>query len=302
MKIVVTGSAGMLGRALVKKLVAKGNTVIGCDRPACDILDVEGLKKTFAGVDVVVHLAAQLDEDAKELWGVNVKGTENVLEAASQSNVQQFIFLSTVGVYGGTPGTKDESTPPNPETEYEKSKLEAERKVLSYQEVFHITILRPALVAGGNSYWRGIIGAVKKGTPMVGKGKNLFQLVCAEDVVDAIGFCIGKEECYEETFIVAEPEEAAMTLEEVVSHIRKEIGMRDQVKKIPVAVGWLLAHLNSLVKFSPILKPAYLKRMLRERRYSTKKLGALGWRAQRSTKECISKLVREINQEEKGAA
>ncbi len=299
MKIAVTGSNGMIGRALVKKLLAKGNKVIECDRPGCDILDIEKLKKAFAGADVVVHLAAKLDEDAQGLNEVNVKGTENCLEAAAQNGVGQFIFLSTAGVYGNTPGTKDENTPPKPETEYEEGKLEAERKVLSYQEVFHVTVLRCALMVGKNEYWGGIIKTVKKGFPLIGSGSNTFQLVCAQDVVDAIRFCIGREECYGETFLVAEPEEAAMTLEGIVNHIRRELGMSGATKKIPGAAGGLLAHVNSVLKFSPILKPAYLKRMLRERNYSTSKLGALGWKAQHTAKDGISKLVREFLAENK---
>lgn len=299
MRIAITGSKGMIGGLLVKKLEAKGNEVIGCDRENCDILDLEGIKKAFAGAEVVVHLAAILDEESAQMREVNVKGTENALEAAAQSKVQQFIFLSTVGVYGSTPGVKDENTNPNPETGYEKSKLEAEKKVLSYQEVFHVTILRPALAVGKNNYWEGIIKTVKKGFPLIGSGSNSFQLVCAEDVVDAIRFCIGREECYGETFIVAEPEEGAMTLEGAVNHIRKGLGMSGPAGKIPKAAGKILAHVNSLVKFNPILKPAYLRRMLRERSYSTAKLESLGWKAQRTGRDGISKLVREFMTEKK---
>ena len=193
MKIAVTGSSGMIGRALVKRLAAKGNDVVGCNSSNCNVLDPSALKQAFSGVEAVVHLASQVDEDAKDLWEVNVKGTENCLEAAEQNNVSQFIYLSTVGVYGSTPGMKDEDTTPHPETGYERSKAEAEKKVLGYQEVFHVTILRPALVVGNNEYWNGTIRTVKKGFPLIGSGRNRFQLVCLEDVVEAVRFCIGRE-------------------------------------------------------------------------------------------------------------
>ncbi len=295
MKIAVTGSNGMLGRLLVKKLAAKGNEVVECNHKNCDVLDADALKKAFEGAQVVIHLAAKLDEDSKDMVKVNVKGTENALEAAAGSGTEQFIYLSTVGVYGGTPGVKDENTAPRPETEYEKSKLEAENKVHSYQEVFHVTILRSALVVGKNEYWDGIIKTVKKGFPLIGSGANKFQLVCAEDVVDAIRFCIGRDECYGETFLVAEGPVGAMTLEGVVNHIRKELGMSGATKKMPGFLGGALAAANSALKFNPILKPAYLKRMLRERSYSTAKLESLGWKAQRTAKEGISKLVKEVS-------
>ena len=57
----------------------------------------------------------------------NVKGTANILEAASEARVEKFVYLSTVGVMGKSKGKADENFPYNPITEYEKSKADAER-------------------------------------------------------------------------------------------------------------------------------------------------------------------------------
>ena len=223
---------------------------------------------------------------------MNVRGTENVLEACSQNGISHFIFLSTVGVYGNLGGIKTEQTEPSPQTEYEKSKLEAEKKVLSYQEVFHITILRPALVIGKNKYWERIISTIKKGYPLIGEGKNKWQLVSDQDVASAVAFCIDREECFGESFIVAEKE--ALTLEQIVKIVRKELGMSEQIRKIPLWLGNIIAAINSILNFNPILKPAYVKRMQSERSYSTEKLEKLGWKAQHSTKEYLPQIVRNI--------
>ena len=294
MKIAITGAKGMIGRALVKKLSAKGNKVIECDRENCDVLDPGQLRKAFNGAEVVVHLAAALEEGADDIHEVNVKGTENSLETSAENKVRQFIFLSTVGVYGNSPGMKDENSPLNPQTEYEKSKAEAEKKVLSYQEVFHVTILRPALVVGDNKYWRGIIKTISKGFPLIGSGKNSFQLLCLQDLVEAIRFCIDREECYGETFIVAEKE--ASTLGGIVDHIRKELGMKGATPKVPRFMGNALVAANSLLEFNPLLKKSYVERLAHERLYSTKKLEALGWKHLHSAKECISRLVKDSRQ------
>jgi len=290
-KIAVTGSEGMIGSLLVQELKAKGHKVIECTKNSCDILDIESVKRAFKGAEVVVHCAAQLDEEAKDLHEVNVTGTDNVLEACAANNVSQFIFLSTVGVFGGSAGIKDENTEPRPETLYERSKLEAEKKVLSFQEVFHVTILRGAIVMGNNKYWQQIVKTVKKGFPLIGEGKNHWQVVSPMDLVSAVIFCIGREECYGEIFIVAEKE--ALTLEEIINVMRKELGLEGATGKIPLWLGNIIVALNSLLNFNPILKPAYVKRLQADRIYSTKKIEALGWMAKHSAKDCIRKIISE---------
>ena len=292
MKVAVTGSNGLIGKILVQKLRGKKFEVAECSRQNCDVLNPKQVEGALKGAKIVVHCAAQLEEEAHDIFDINVKGTENVLEAAAKNNAEQFIFLSSVGVYGPVPGLKDEKTESRAETNYEKSKLEAEKKVLSFQEVFHTTIMRPAIVVGRNRYWKKIIATIRKGFPLPGSGKNKWQMVCAEDVAEAIIFCIAKEECFGETFIVAENEESLMTLEELVNFARKELGLKGGTGKIPLWIAKIMAFLNSFIKIIPLLTPSYLARMQRERAYSTKKLEALGWKAKRSGKECLKELVK----------
>ncbi len=289
MKIAVTGSNGLIGRELVKRLRQKKFEVIECTRRNCDVRDKEKVKSALAKSDIVIHTAAVLEEDSPELFEVNVKGTENVLEACSEIGVQQFIFLSSVGVYGAAPGIKNENSPKNPVTGYEKSKAMAEEKVLGYQEVFPVTIFRPAIIVGRNKYWDGIIKLVKKNFPLIGNGKNHWQLVCQEDVIEAIVFAVNNEDCYGETFIIAEKN--PMTLKELVEFIRKETGMKGKTRTIPYWIGMMLAHINNLIHVVPLLTPAYLERMGRDRIYSIKKIESTGFKVKDSAKDCLKKIL-----------
>ena len=289
MRVAVTGSNGFLGKEVVKHLRERGFQVTECTRKDCNVLDQKQVTQKLSGAGIVVHCAAQLDEEAQDLFEVNVRGTENVLEASAKNQVEQFIFLSTVGVYGAAKGVKTEASPLVPETSYEKSKLEAEKKVNSYQELFHVTVLRPAIIAGNNSYWRKIIRMVGKGFPLIGKGENKWQLVCVEDVAEAVVLCIGNEACYGEAFNVAEKE--GMTLRELAEFIRGELGMGEKVMSIPLWLGKMIAAINGLVGVVPMLSPAYLRRLNRERAYSTEKLRKLGWAAKQSGKECLKKVI-----------
>ncbi|MAG18308.1 MAG: hypothetical protein CL944_02440 [Candidatus Diapherotrites archaeon] len=289
MKIAVTGGNGLVGNALVKALRAKRFDVIECNRQNCDITKADQVKKSIKGANIVVHCAATLDEHAADLFDVNVKGTENVLEAASENGVKQFIFLSSVAVFGKTSGLKNEETKPNPETRYERSKWEAEQKVLSYQEIFPVTIFRPAIIIGKTDYWNKIVKLIRKDFPLIGDGSNHWQLVSLENVVNAILFSVNNENCFEETFMLCDDE--AMTLKELAEFIRTESGMNRPLKTVPLFLGKIIAFVNSYLKIVPLLDSAYLKRMIRDRYYSNKKIKSLGFEFKVSTKESLRRLM-----------
>ncbi len=241
---------------------------------------------------MVVHCAAILDEKNPELFKVNVEGTKNVLEAAAQNKVEQFIHVSSVGVYGQQKGLKDESTPTKPSTRYEESKLEAEKLVNNYQEVFHTTILRPAIVLGENKYWESIVKTIAKNYPLPCEGKNKWQMVSVEDVVSAIIHSIKNPDFYEETFIVAEKK--PLTLQEVVEIIRENSGLKKRVIKIPVLLAKIVVELNKVFKFSELLTPEYLQRLQADRHYSIKKIESTGWKPRHESRKDLPSLVKKI--------
>ncbi|GAB5411948.1 MAG: NAD-dependent epimerase/dehydratase family protein [Chlamydiales bacterium] len=113
MKILITGSKGLIGTALKRKFRSLGIDVVGCDT-ACDphqsdygdILDPENLFHKIQGVDGVIHLAAVsrviFGEKFPDLcWKTNVEGTKNVIAAAKESPACPWmIYASSREVYG----------------------------------------------------------------------------------------------------------------------------------------------------------------------------------------------------------
>lgn len=112
MRILVTGSAGHLGEALVQTLRSSDHDVIGLDRLASgctdivgSIVDREAVREAMRGVDRVLH-AATLHKphvgthDRQAFVDTNVTGTLNLLEEAVSSNVNAFVFTSTTSVFG----------------------------------------------------------------------------------------------------------------------------------------------------------------------------------------------------------
>jgi nucleoside-diphosphate-sugar epimerase len=109
MKILVTGSSGHLGEALVRTL---NTDVIGMDiRPSNfttnvgSILDREFVRHSMKDIDIVLHTATLhkphiLTRSRQDYVDTNITGTLNLLEEAISANVQAFIFTSTTSVFG----------------------------------------------------------------------------------------------------------------------------------------------------------------------------------------------------------
>jgi len=192
-------STWLFRRSLIKALKKKGHRVRDFDLDlGKDLLDKGQCEQACRGIDAVFHLAAVLDEKSKQLLEVNVNGTENVLEAAAKQRCRQFVFLGTVGVNAGVKGEVDEESSFRPVTAYEKSKAQAEKIVWNSQEMLPVTIVRSALVLGPNKYWQGIVDLVRKGFPLIGGGKQVWQTVFVDDLVSALVFVLGKESCFGE--------------------------------------------------------------------------------------------------------
>ncbi|XP_071392266.1 hydroxy-delta-5-steroid dehydrogenase, 3 beta- and steroid delta-isomerase 1 isoform X2 [Centroberyx affinis] len=106
-----------------------------------DIRDGDFLRKACRGASVVFHIASLIDVigavDYSELYGVNVKGTQLLLEACIQENVVSFIYTSSIEVAGPNPngdpiinGTEDTVYTCSLKFPYSRTKQEAERRTL----------------------------------------------------------------------------------------------------------------------------------------------------------------------------
>jgi len=149
MRILVTGSEGLIGRELVSQLKGEGHEVRGFDWEQNQNILSQGVLTSTFGVfnpEIVYHLAAivgprRVIEDPAWTIKVNVEGTQNVITACERAGVDKLIFASTSEVYGSGPiprpreysegdGLTVES-PIHPRTCYAISKLAGESLVLN---------------------------------------------------------------------------------------------------------------------------------------------------------------------------
>jgi len=147
MNILITGSSGYVGSSFINTFKEKYNFVnFSLLHDNIDELQIED-------IDTVLHCAALVHQktvyDYEKYDDVNVKYPVTLAKKAKEAGVKQFIFISTIAVYGEGNETIDENTECNPLTPYGKSKLVAERELeeLSDQN-FIVSIIRPPMVYG----------------------------------------------------------------------------------------------------------------------------------------------------------
>src|SRR5699024_11687989 len=168
MRILVTGGGGFLGRAIVRQLVERGDTVSSISRSdypeltglgvTChrgDMADPEAVMAAVDGVEAVIHVAAKAGPGlyAPDFVAANVDGTKNVIAACRHHGVCYLVHTSSPSVVhaGGDIEGGDESLPypdhfPAP---YPATKAEAERLALAANgSDLAVCALRPHLVWG----------------------------------------------------------------------------------------------------------------------------------------------------------
>lgn len=154
----MTGGAGQVGRALAA-ILPEARIL---DRGLCDVTDAAGVRAAIGSARIVIHLAAMTAVDAceadpNEAHRVNVVGTRNVVDAATEVGAR-LVYLSTDYVFDGRksePYVEDDAT--NPLNVYGRTKLEGERIVQSSEDPL---ILRVSWVYGnGPNFIRTILKA-----------------------------------------------------------------------------------------------------------------------------------------------
>lgn len=163
MKILLTGSNGFIGSYLMH--TSASNTFIPFSFRNGDIHALD-----FSTVDSVIHLAALVHQmngaDKSEYERVNVVQTLELAMKAKIEGVKQFIFMSTVKVYGEESDTiYTETTPCHPRDDYGMSKLNAEQALQALEnEHFTVSIIRTPIVYGSGvkANIRNLINLIQK--------------------------------------------------------------------------------------------------------------------------------------------
>lgn len=269
MNILVTGSTGFIGQALINKLIIQNFNPIASVRkknslfPSSvkqitggELLPNTSWEEALSDIDIVIHLAARVHimDDTNtnplaEFRKVNTKGTLNLARQAADSGVKRFIFLSSIKVNGETttPNTPFTSTDTFvPSDPYGLSKYEAEQelKKMAKNTGMEVVVIRPPLVYGPNvkANFLSMMRWLHKSIPLpLGAIHNKRSLVALDNLIDLITLCIKHPAAENQTFLVSDDEDLSTT--DLLKRMTKALGKPSRLIPVPSGIITLGAAL-----------------------------------------------------------
>jgi len=259
-KILVTGATGFIGSHLTELLLRKKYSVsclardpanlrwisgMDVDVKVGDCLKPETLADAVQQASVVIHAAGVTKaRRAREYYDVNHIGTRNLLEACARHNpgIEKFILISSLAAAGPSQDGKPvkDSDPPQPVSDYGRSKLLAETAALACKEKFPVVILRPSAVYGPRDRdmyelfrWAG------RGITLEISGRERFLNFCyVGDLVNAIVLAMEQQTASGSTYFVAE--DRPYSWSEFRQALLTSGGVKARTIKIPYAAAYLI--------------------------------------------------------------
>ena len=310
MRCFVTGGAGFIGSHLVDRLIDEGNHVTVFDNLSsgkkefierhigkrnfklmeADLLDLDKVKETMRGHDVVFHLAA----NPETRWGIEntqldlkqeTIATYNVLEAMRVNGVREIVFASSDTIYGETPviPLSEDYGPALPISLYGAGKLASEGLISAFCGTFGMQawLFRFANVVGKRTTHGVIFDFIQKlkqdpsKLEILGDGKQCKPYLHVEDCVDGILFGFKKSHDKVNVFNLGCP--TATNVTTIAKMLVEEMGLSEvKFKYTGGDRGW----------------PGDVPQV----RFSVEKMSWLGWKARYSSDEAVRKAIRDILQ------
>jgi nucleoside-diphosphate-sugar epimerase len=219
MTILITGGGGYIGTLLVNKLIKQNKKVRVIDNfwfgnflkknknlsiIKKDILNCTS--KDLKGVKSIIHLASVANDPASNLdpkltWEISCLGTMKLCELAKKNGVKKFIFASSGSVYGIKKEKKvHEKLDLVPISDYNKTKMIAEKVIETYNKYFNFYLIRPGTVFGYSPRMRldlmiNILTfqALTKKSITVFGGKQIRPFIHVNDMVDIYQFFLNNK-------------------------------------------------------------------------------------------------------------
>jgi nucleoside-diphosphate-sugar epimerase len=264
LKVLITGSTGFIGQALVVELMRQNfNTSIVVRQKTNlfpdvveqfiigDFENTSDFSTCLVGVICVIHLAGRahvLDKSEAsaldEFRKINIELTLNLAKQAVTAGVDKFIFLSSIGVNGNQNIRPFlESDIPNPQEPYAISKYEAEQGLLKFTKnsSLEVVIIRPPLVYGGNApgnfgrliQWAG----AKFILPLsLGAVNNDRSLIAIDNLVSFIIVCALHPKAANEIFLISDIDTLSTT--QLLKKIAKAFNKKALL--LPIPVRWMI--------------------------------------------------------------
>jgi len=328
---VVTGAAGFLGLALVRRLLADGDQVRAIVLPRDphrgdlealgsasarldlvygDVTDEASIAAAFPGATRVFHTAAVVHAWApwERFYTVNVGGTQVVARLAREANVNRFVLISTSDVFGLPDGTRvlDESGPLRDWGErYADTKIAAERWARSFaaESGLPLTVIYPGWIygPGDRAFFPSLAEAIRRGVMVFWYRGAKLPWVYIDNMVDACVLASTHPAAVGQGYLVHDDSDGP-TLEEVCTRIANAIGAPPPHRHVPYALAYAVAAASQLVwraarlRCAPPLTTADVKAFGQQFYLSTAKIRReLGWTPRVGAEDGMQQAVAAVN-------
>lgn len=234
-RVCILGGSGFVGRHLANRLHDRGIhsrvptrhrertkqilVVPGLDLVEANIHDAEKLQELFRECDAVINLVGILNEsgfDGSGFHRAHVELTDKVLEACRQTGVQRLLHMSALGADAD-----------NGPSYYQRTKGEAERRVMAAADDLNVTVFRPSVIFGPDDNFFNQFRLLLKLSPGVfplPTPKARFSPVYVGDVVEAFVRALKDRETFGKRYDLCGPQ--TYTLEELVRYTAEQAGLR----------------------------------------------------------------------------
>lgn len=302
--VIITGANGFVGKAVSRRLLLQGESVVGIVRRAGSA--TEGVQEWICAGEnfeqlaehwpaalacrAVIHLAARVHvmgetfvEALPAYRAMNVDGTLRIAQAAHRAGVRRFVFVSSVKAvaersHGRPISERDQPAPPDP---YGVSKLEAERALQAFgrETGMEIVIIRPPLVYGPGvrANFFNLMRAIDKGIPLpLGAIAAQRSIVYVDNLADAIVHCANAPAAAGHIFHVADERDVAV--KELASMLAEQLNAPRRLLPVPPALLHLVGRLTG--------RTAVVDRLVGELRLDCSLIReAIGWRPPYTTEQ-----------------
>jgi len=292
--ILISGATGFIGERLVGAVDANIRVLSrkkqsNYETVVCDLKSEVIPNNALDGVNTVFHLAGFAHDlsDATKIQNiyqkVNVDATIRLAKLAVKSNVNRFIFVSSVKAGGGSNfgvcvSEKDQG---DPEGIYGKTKREAELKLLKIgkESDMHVSIIRPSLVYGPNvkgNLQLMLSGIARGWFPPLPETGNKRSMIHVDDLVRAILLVADDDRANGEIFIATDgtPHSSRYIYNAMCSALDKSIPKWS----VPKILFDMASLVNPRIRYK-------LNKLLGDECYSSAKLEALGFKAKKTLKD-----------------
>jgi len=325
LKILVTGAGGFLGKVIVERLLAHGQTDLRA--MVRDTAKADGIRQiaakypdatveivavnlrhppeipaAIAGCGIVIHAAAALKGSAAEMFMDSVVASRNLLDAVMKAPATRIVLVSSFGVFGVAVLDRfaivDERTPMEERPEnrdiYSHSKLRQEQLFWEYRakQPYELVVLRPGVIYGpGGGHFSTRVGLNMFGTFLHLGGRNPLPLTFVENCAEAIVVAALEPTANGEVYNVIDDD--LITANQYLRLYKRQVKPMRSIK-VPFSVMMLLSKVverystSSKGQLPAVFTPYKTRVMWGGNRFSNAKLKGIGWKPLISTKDALA--------------